>query len=458
VRLVLRVIHTFGESLHIDVLRARIGWLGGGGGDFASGKAGGALLALFNAWEVVTAFLTPHEPAIVVAVGVVGALGGGAALLALTTDVLDAATVHLSSLYAALAWLHKRLIVGLLASLWHLFRGQKRNVLRGRVDSADFDVAQLLLGTLLFAVVVFLAPTALVYYAFFLAVFAGVQTVRGALWWAATAVNNAPLYAALCLAAAPARLPDGLQLALVATAGAAPPPARARVRVRVASTLALLRAAADELERGGARVVDVSDDEEEGEEEEDDDGAGAKGGAGGVAPPAPLVTWLRLDQRTAPATILLAPFVDALVASARRFTATQLMRVVFYGEHAASLLPADADEEPGGAGGSSGGAARAAAGDAAASAAAPAPAPAPAAYAASSGLAMGIVNSAANAPIEAAGAADAAAAAAAAAARARQAAFRPRACDIARAPALPPWTAFYAEASALADALCFGAD
>ena len=72
------------------------------------------------------------------------------------------------------------------------------------------------------------------------------------------------------------------------------------------------------------------------------------------------------------------------------------------------------------------------------------------------GIAMGIVNAAANAPVEAGTAGAAAAAAAAAAARARTRAFRPRATDIARTPALPPWTTFYADACALADALCYG--
>ena len=45
--------------------------------------------------------------------------------------------------------------------------GKRRNVLRNRTDSWDYDIDQLLLGTMLFTLVAFLFPTVLVYYALF---------------------------------------------------------------------------------------------------------------------------------------------------------------------------------------------------------------------------------------------------------------------------------------------------
>ena len=54
-----------------------------------------------------------------------------------------------------------------LAALWRLFRGKKWNVLRQRVDSAKYDIDQLALGTLLFAVLFFLLPTTALYYVVF---------------------------------------------------------------------------------------------------------------------------------------------------------------------------------------------------------------------------------------------------------------------------------------------------
>jgi len=45
--------------------------------------------------------------------------------------------------------------------------GQKKNVLRNRIDSCDYDVEQLLLGTILFTFLSLLVPTVMVYYVLF---------------------------------------------------------------------------------------------------------------------------------------------------------------------------------------------------------------------------------------------------------------------------------------------------
>ena len=56
---------------------------------------------------------------------------------------------------------------GTLGSLWALFRGKRYNVLRNRMDSWEYDLDQLLFGTVLFTLLAFLFPTVLVYYALF---------------------------------------------------------------------------------------------------------------------------------------------------------------------------------------------------------------------------------------------------------------------------------------------------
>jgi len=45
--------------------------------------------------------------------------------------------------------------------------GKKRNVLRHRIDACDYDQEQLLLGTVLFTVLIFLLPTTAAYYCLF---------------------------------------------------------------------------------------------------------------------------------------------------------------------------------------------------------------------------------------------------------------------------------------------------
>ena len=54
--------------------------------------------------------------------------------------------------------------------IYFLFIGKKWNTLRNRIDSCDYDLDQLLLGTILFTLLTFLFPTVVVYYATFAAV------------------------------------------------------------------------------------------------------------------------------------------------------------------------------------------------------------------------------------------------------------------------------------------------
>lgn len=49
-------------------------------------------------------------------------------------------------------------------------QGKRYNVLRDRVDSWNYSVDQLVLGTMLFTLVAFLAPTVIVYYVLFVLV------------------------------------------------------------------------------------------------------------------------------------------------------------------------------------------------------------------------------------------------------------------------------------------------
>jgi hypothetical protein len=57
--------------------------------------------------------------------------------------------------------------------------GKRRNVLQNRTDSWDYDMDQLLLGTILFTLLAFLSPTVGVYYALFALV--GILNMESAL-------------------------------------------------------------------------------------------------------------------------------------------------------------------------------------------------------------------------------------------------------------------------------------
>jgi hypothetical protein len=97
---------------------------------------------------------------------VTGVTMGGSGLVALLFDLFRIGTVHISVAAACFRNIYRSELY-MLAALWRLFRGKKRNVLRNRTDSMAYDSMQLLLGTILFAVTLFLFTTVLVYHAFF---------------------------------------------------------------------------------------------------------------------------------------------------------------------------------------------------------------------------------------------------------------------------------------------------
>lgn len=103
-----------------------------------------------------------------VALVLVGSLCGVSGLLCLTIDFIRLSTLHLQALSICFRLIY-RMELHLLNSLWCLFRGKKRNVLRGRTDTMQYDSTQLLLGILIFSSTLFLFTTLSVYFVFFTA-------------------------------------------------------------------------------------------------------------------------------------------------------------------------------------------------------------------------------------------------------------------------------------------------
>jgi phosphatidylinositol glycan class Q protein len=106
--------------------------------------------------------LRPYLPTIIHYIGF-SAFAGATMPISLFSDLVSLLTLHILSFYIASARIfHWQLTI--IISLFHLFRGKKRNVLRNRIDSCDYDLDQLLLGTILFALLFFLMPTVFVFY------------------------------------------------------------------------------------------------------------------------------------------------------------------------------------------------------------------------------------------------------------------------------------------------------
>ncbi|KAI7907165.1 N-acetylglucosaminyl transferase component-domain-containing protein [Cokeromyces recurvatus] len=99
----------------------------------------------------------------------------------------------------------------ILGSLFNLFRGKKRNILRNRIDSCDYDLDQLLLGTSLFTLLTFLFPTVLVYYLTFALGRVGIIFLQAVMETILAFFNHFPLFAIMLRIKDPHRLPGGLK-------------------------------------------------------------------------------------------------------------------------------------------------------------------------------------------------------------------------------------------------------
>ncbi|EJD53428.1 Gpi1-domain-containing protein [Auricularia subglabra TFB-10046 SS5] len=162
-------------------------------------------LAITRIFASTFQMAAPLLPGVVFLFGAVG-ICSLSLLLALFTDLLTLLTLNLRICYVVAAAV-LRFQWHAMYSLFTLFRGKRRNVLRGRVDSWEYDVDQLILGTVLFTLVAFLMPTVLVYYAFFASLRLGVLLVYAGIEVALACVNYFPLFALMLRMKDPARLP-----------------------------------------------------------------------------------------------------------------------------------------------------------------------------------------------------------------------------------------------------------
>lgn len=134
---------------------------------------------------------------------------GASMSIAMFSDLLSALTFHISTFYITSACIFNWQLT-IITSLFHLFRGRKRNVLRNRIDYCDYDLDQLLLGTILFTLLFFLLPTVVVFYVAF--AFARMNLIfsQATLETCLAFLNHFPLFAFMLRIKDSKRLPGEL--------------------------------------------------------------------------------------------------------------------------------------------------------------------------------------------------------------------------------------------------------
>ena len=126
--------------------------------------------------------------------------------ISLCSDLVSLLTLHIYSFYIASARIYNWQLT-IIISLFHLFRGKKRNVLRNRIDSCDYELDQLLLGTILFTLLTFLLPTVAVFYFACALARSGIIFVKAILDTQLAALNHFPLFALMLRMKDSGRLP-----------------------------------------------------------------------------------------------------------------------------------------------------------------------------------------------------------------------------------------------------------
>ncbi|KAF9228648.1 Gpi1-domain-containing protein [Gyrodon lividus] len=126
--------------------------------------------------------------------------------LSLSLDLVSLLTAHLHACYLVSSTIYRRVLM-LVGSLWNLFRGKRYNTLRNRTDRWDYDVDQLLLGTILFTLAAHLFPTILVYYALFALVRLLLIVLYASCETLLAFMNHFPLFALMLRSKDPERLP-----------------------------------------------------------------------------------------------------------------------------------------------------------------------------------------------------------------------------------------------------------
>lgn len=213
--------HFLGNLLHqytISGLERMITWLMGWpaglklNGELAE-FLGALSLWVIECWDqITTTLVTPYLPMIVYFIGF-SSFAGASMPIAIFSDLLSLLTLLIYSFYVASARIFNWQLT-IIYSLFQLFRGKKRNVLRHRIDSCDYDLDQLLLGTILFTLLFFLLPTVVVFYLTFAFARMSIIVLKACLDTCLACLNHFPLFALMLRLKDSRRLPGGIHFTL----------------------------------------------------------------------------------------------------------------------------------------------------------------------------------------------------------------------------------------------------
>ncbi|KAF7293165.1 N-acetylglucosaminyl transferase component Gpi1 [Mycena chlorophos] len=190
---------------------------------------------LVSIWGHILNNGAPHLPTVLYICGIASCIGGMTVAIALLSDLIGLLTVHISLCYYLSRILYARFL-RTAGSLWNLFRGKRYNALRERTDNWEYDMDQLLFGTILFTLLAFLFPTVLAYYSLFALLRFCTILLNAALETQLAFMNHFPLFALMLRVKDPWRLPHDVYIAVTANPSRCPSSSGNTVSVKVPVT------------------------------------------------------------------------------------------------------------------------------------------------------------------------------------------------------------------------------
>eukprot|EP01047_Picozoa_sp_COSAG01_P044505 COSAG01_NODE_4029_length_5419_cov_14.966736_4_plen_779_part_00 len=191
-------VHTTIRFYYVDVLREYVDWLIDEPAGFKLNKnlnrfIGAFFVDCIDVWNRLHIYF-PHIDRVLLSFFTLSGINGISCLFALAADILFFETLHIYAFYTAMGAAYKTML-RVLQSLALLFQGRKWNTLRSRADTCEFELDQLLLGVLLFALHFFLFPNIFGFYIFFALVWAHVALMQLGISLCFVFVNHFPFYA-----------------------------------------------------------------------------------------------------------------------------------------------------------------------------------------------------------------------------------------------------------------------
>lgn len=138
---------------------------------------------------------------------------GASFALSIMVDFFSFLSIHIHLFYLISRKLYHWQLHNM-SSFYYLFRGKKKNVLRDRIDHNNFELDQLLMGTLLFIILAFLTPTVLAFYISYVLFHLAIIALEIAFEALISLLNHFPLFVLLLRIKDQNRIPGGVSLCI----------------------------------------------------------------------------------------------------------------------------------------------------------------------------------------------------------------------------------------------------